>query len=61
MDTNGNGQKEIRNKAISDLYAAITLKLEEYQKEDKDDAEKFAIVAHCMDIVEQEACKLWKA
>ena len=61
MDTNGNGQKAIRNKAISDLYAAITLRLDEYKLERMGHGDEWEIVAHCMDIVEQEACKLWKA
>ena len=60
MDTSGNSQMKIWNDAIKDLYAKITLSLDEYKLNRLGHGDEWEIVAHCMDIVEQEAKKLWK-
>ena len=60
MDTNGNTQTSVRNRAVEELYANITMRLSEYKMNRMGCGDERKIVDRCMDIVEQEARKLWK-
>lgn len=60
MDTNGSGQMKIWNDAIKEMYAKITLRMDEYKKNRFGYGDGWQIVEHCMDIVEEEAKGLWK-